>query len=357
MEEAGQGGPPGGGSPCPPSLSLGHNCDGTEQKNSPKARSASKQARAKETLNLNVAAAVKAWGIECVGLLTLTFKERLSGASPEDWKTAKGRVRNYRDGVLRKLYRGGVIVWEEAPETRRIHAHIIVGTWVPIRGALDFEAVKARDYRSAGPELRRHWAIHREKCPLYHLGRHELLPVRDGNAIGHYVAGYLGEDFDGSLCGRVRRVSYFGESVRVATMQAGWVNGPGAAFRHLLREMESIAGGGLARWVEAVGPRWAHRVMKAWHEQGWGWVDEAGESVELPMEAMAHQLCDVLRVPHMRPKAETGGHEWGPLADTGLVRALCEAFGGEVEAVDDITARGDALASVISPRDTLAARP
>ncbi len=314
-----------------PSLSLSHNCDGKSDENEPKPRSASKIARAKETLHLNVKAAVQAWGLRNVGLLTLTFREHLNGGNPDHWRIAKDRVRNLRDGVLRKLFRGGVVVWEEAPDTRRIHCHLVVGAFADLRGNLDFEAVKRRDYRTASPELRRLWAILREKCPAYRLGRHELLPVRDGNAIGRYVAGYLGEDFDGSLCGRVRRVSYFGESVRVATMQAGWVNGAGAAFRHLLREMEFQSNGGLSKWVRAIGPRWAYRVYQAWRREGdFGFGMEPGT---VPLGLIAANVCAILHIPILRPARPSAAPV---VADLDKVsRRVCEAFGGAVLLASD----------------------
>jgi hypothetical protein len=253
-----------------------------------------------------------------------------------------------------------VVCWCRVVEPQRngnIHLHAVVVMPRDIRTGVDFEAFERRDYRSASQYLRDWWALLREKAPLYGFGRCELIPVKKAAAVGWYVGKYLGKaGGDEAQDFRGRRVAYSRGWLRSTSMRRGWAAGAGAEFRHLCQEMDSATGGGLGLWVEQVGPKWAHRLMRAWQHGRWGWKDEAGNRAELPLQALAEHLCDVLRVPHMRPKADTGGL-WGPIALAPVVTALCEAFGGAVEWVDDIPTPSDVLASVISPRDTLAARP
>jgi hypothetical protein len=64
-----------------------------------------------------------------------------------------------------------------------------------IRTGFDFEAVKARDYSSASLYLRAEWAHLRETLPEYSFGRHELLPVKNPDGFGLYVARYVGRTF------------------------------------------------------------------------------------------------------------------------------------------------------------------
>jgi hypothetical protein len=77
-------------------------------------------------------------------------------------------------------------------QDNRIHFHLVVVMARDIRTGFDFDAVRRRDYSSASAYLKAEWKFLRELLPEYQFGRHELLPVKNPQGFGMYVARYVG---------------------------------------------------------------------------------------------------------------------------------------------------------------------
>jgi hypothetical protein len=211
-------------------------------------------------LQLNVAAMCERHGIEKVGFLTLTFRDHIL-----DPKEAQRRLNSLITNVIRPRY-GQVIRVLERQKSGRIHYHLLVNVGADIRTGVDFEALKRRDYRSAGAELRAEWAFWRRTAKPYGFGRTELLPIRStSEAIGRYVGKYIAKHLEHreERDRRVRLVSYSG--LRVASTRFGWANGGAKewrakvkAFVSMLHEAGAIFSPTAAAMRLKFGPRWAH---------------------------------------------------------------------------------------------------
>ena len=118
--------------------------------------------------------------------MTHTF----AGEAPTIRETRR-RWRSLRTNALDGRYLSWLCVLQRG-KFGRLHFHLVVVCRVDIRTGFDFEAVKRRDYQSAGEYLRGEWAFWREACPKYNFGRCELLPVRtDMERAARYLARYI----------------------------------------------------------------------------------------------------------------------------------------------------------------------
>lgn len=139
-------------------------------------------------LSWNVANMCQAWGIERIGFLTLTFSDHVTDA-----REAQRRFNSLATNVLRKRYPAFIAVLERQ-KSGRIHYHLLVALQDDIRTGVDFNALAARDYKSANKALRLEWAFWRKTAPCYGFGRTELLPIKsDADALGQYVGKYIGK--------------------------------------------------------------------------------------------------------------------------------------------------------------------
>jgi hypothetical protein len=197
-------------------------------------------ARTAHALQVNVESAVKRWGLERTGFLTLTFADHVT-----DPKVAQKRMNSLATNVLRPRYGEAIRVYERQ-KSGRIHYHLLVNVGADIRTGFEFASIKKHDYRSASPALRAEWAFWRRTSKLYGFGRTELLPViSSAEAVGRYVGKYISKHLavrEARDLG-VRLVSYIGP--RVATVKFAWAGGKGLDWR--------IGLGALVRDLAAMG--------------------------------------------------------------------------------------------------------
>src|SRR6202795_3202703 len=228
-------------------------------------------ARTAHALQVNVQAAVKAWGIESTGFLTLTFADHIT-----DPKVAQKRMHSLATHVLKPRY-GGAIRVMERQGSGRIHYHLLVNVGADIRTGFDFSAIKKQDYRSASPALRTEWAFWRRTAKLYGFGRTELLPViSTAEAVGRYVGKYISKHLSvrGERHLGVSLVSYSGP--RVATVKFAWADGRARDWRaglgSLVRDLAATGRIDFAS-VDAMrrqfGKRWAWDWRDAIVQRGW----------------------------------------------------------------------------------------
>jgi hypothetical protein len=248
--------------PCPPKS---NNC--TEKPAFP-----SSAGRTAYALAVNVADAVRRWGVSSTGFLTLTFADHVL-----EPKEAQRRLHSLTTHVLRPRYGGAVRVYERQ-KSGRIHYHLLVNVGADIRTAFNFAAAACGDYRSASPALRAEWAFWRRTAKLYGFGRTELLPViSSAAAVSRYVGKYISKHFDAreSRDSGVRLVSYIGP--KVATVKFMWAGGGASHWRAglgaLVRDLAAsgqIDAASMDAMRRAYGQRWA-----------WEWRDviAARESV------------------------------------------------------------------------------
>ena len=148
------------------------------------------------------------YGIERLGFLTLTFKDHVTDA-----KEAQKRLGSLIRGVIKPRYHDYISVFERQ-KSGRIHFHLLVAMAEDIRTGVDFDAIKNRNYKSAGKYLRSEWKFWRDTAHKYRFGRTELLPViSSAEAIKYYVGKYIskslkGSDDSGYLDKRVKLVRY-----------------------------------------------------------------------------------------------------------------------------------------------------
>jgi hypothetical protein len=140
-------------------------------------------------VEIEIQGLIQRHGVERIGFLTFTF--------PDDVKTIKEASRRFNSMFSNRLtgrYREWLSVVQRHKD-ERIHFHLVVVLDEDIRTGFNFNAVASRDYSSACSYLRREWKFLRETMPDYDFGRHELLPIKNSDGFGFYVARYVGRTF------------------------------------------------------------------------------------------------------------------------------------------------------------------
>jgi hypothetical protein len=215
--------------------------------------------RSAQVLYLEIMALVKAYGLNRIGFLTMTFKDHVTNL-----REAQRRFRSIRTHVIVKRYERAIAVWERQ-KSGRIHFHLVVVVNEDIRTGANFEAFKRQDYRSANAALRGEWAFWLRTCPKYRFGRHELMPVKS-NAEG--VARYVGKYISKHIRQRVaddkgaRLVRYIGYKAgeRTASCRFSWNSENAWIWRHKVAAYAKRHGvtdlDGMRR---KFGPRWAYQ--------------------------------------------------------------------------------------------------
>ena len=272
-----------------PSLSLSNNCI----KGGKAPRSPSYSAKAKQVLRLNVQEVGRQYGLDRVGLLTLTPPDHLDWRKEEDWREIKRRFHSLRSNVLSKLFWGGVGAWEPM-KSGRCHIHLVLGCRRPVRVGFDFVSwfgsLKEYEERGESPlfkQLRSRWmgsatSEHLEVLGAlkaacygeflgydekgmkvwehpYGFGRYQFEPVEKVEALGAYAGKYLGklEGEEWAQDFKARRVTRWGSFGPVACMKWAWC-------RDLSPEEWKARGddgrsivGRSAAYIEPTGPEWA----------------------------------------------------------------------------------------------------
>lgn len=271
-------------------------------------------------LQLRIEWMIKTYGLEHVGMQTLTVRENVT-----DPKEFERRFKSIATNAFPKVYQDWVRIFERQFRGAW-HAHVVVATKEDIRTGTDVVAldklIKDHNYRLiskgvyyaglkrlASPNLRAIWKEFRRLCGLkefqsrrkgkgaryYKFDACHLLPViKSGEALAKYVSDYISkgfvtrrpEDKGVRLVGCSRNVS------RICNERFSWVEGGGKLHR---RKVGVLAGllhfKSLDDFATNYGPKWAYHLgpvlplivlpyyddMKLARMDGWDLKDEQGE--------------------------------------------------------------------------------
>jgi hypothetical protein len=316
--------------------------------------------RVAECLRCEVEALARRYGVERLGFLTLTFRNKVVS-----YKTAQVRWNSLVTGQLRDRYERMIVTWER-DKGRKVHWHaVVVLPFNACRESFDFDASRSadREYRRAGKSalwrmfdaqrtasacesLRAEWRWLRTVLPKYGFGRHRLEPVKGAaEALARYAAKYIGKQLEGREAGDrgARRVRYIGfsevvtlpargseptwrgrVSTRTARPEFGW-SSPGArVWRCKVGEWA----GGLGLDVSDLWPDRRDDFQRlmieggAWRWRGWQWSFrntigaesvgalfwERGDEAALGVECAVQESLIVERA--VRAEEEARADEW-----------------------------------------------
>lgn len=137
------------------------------------------------------------YGIERLVFLTLTFSQFLDFGKEEDQRVASKVWNNFNRRVMKDNFLPEWVIAIEPQSSGRIHYHVLCVVAQDVRTGFNFDQIRDESlpdwlrWSSANDYLKDLWSILREKCPAYGFGRHELLPIKTGDAIGDYIGKYL----------------------------------------------------------------------------------------------------------------------------------------------------------------------
>jgi hypothetical protein len=271
-------------------------------------------------LRLRIEWMVKTYGLEHVGLQTMTIRENVT-----DRKEFERRFKSIATNAFRKIYVDWLRVFERQ-QRGAWHAHVVVVTKADIRTGTDVVALnqllkdqrdrkisKATYYsgikRLASENLRGIWKEFRRLCGLkefksrrqkknsryYKFDACHLLPIiSTPQALAAYVSKYISKGFEQRrpedkgmrLVGATRNVS------RQCNERFSWADGGGKLWRAklgILAGMLHISS--LDDYGEQFGPKWAYHLqpaialvelpyyddMKLARLNGWDLKNEQGE--------------------------------------------------------------------------------
>lgn len=203
----------------------------------------------------------KAYGIERLGFLTLTFAEHIT-----EVREASRRFNSLNTHVLKDRYERAIAVVERQ-KSARLHFHLLVVLDVDIRTGANWEAFAKGDYRSANAALRAEWAFWRRTAPEYGFGRTELLPVKSNEEgiaryVGKYVAKHIGQRDAADKGARLVRYIGYGDGGRRASTRFSFRNSGSWLWRHKLGEFMRHHGFTSTEEVERLlGSRWAYKIQ------------------------------------------------------------------------------------------------
>jgi hypothetical protein len=199
-------------------------------------------------------------GLEKLGFLTLTFADHVTKI-----KEASKRFNSLNTNVLSKRYLRSIAAVERQ-ESQRLHFHLVVVTNADIRSGVDFKAIAAGDYRTAGRALRDEWLFWRVTAPKYRFGRTELLPVKSnaqgiGRYVGKYVSKHVGNRQANDKGARLVRFLGYGPGERRVSAKFSWNSDGGWIWRNKLKAWATANGFANTDEIKAAyGPRWCFRL-------------------------------------------------------------------------------------------------
>ena len=271
--------PPTGGGDRNDSL-LYHSENNSDKQYSEKSlKLTNEQAKTFFCLEKNTKHFIKIYGAEHVGILTLTFKENL-----QDSKESQRRWNNLNRMINREK-KFQVLVKVIEPQKRgAIHYHLIVRTFEPIRGKIDWgiyeemgKASCTKEKRRLGKELAKTaephlvelWGWLRRKCKSTGFGRSELMPLKKPHHIKNYIGKYLEKDLNDNSLKKggknqgMRMITYGRKAPKVASKKFSWNSGTGALYRLRLKYWAEARGiKDEEEMAELFGPRWSYVIYK-----------------------------------------------------------------------------------------------
>jgi len=174
---------------------------------------------------------VRKYGINHVGLLTLTFGVPGSGRGSKetrelreqakDLEFVQKRWHSFNTNIIAKRYPD----WACVLETHKDgvwHLHVVVVTKLDNRTGTDVETLTNYElpaWKRKGKHLRNEalaaeWRTLRETACKYRFGRVELMPIRKtGEALARYLGGYLTKSFKLLTGGRKSRLVRFSRGI------------------------------------------------------------------------------------------------------------------------------------------------
>ena len=235
------------------------------------------QAKTFKVLDENCKHWMKIYGKEHIGILTLTFRENL-----KDMKESQRRWNNL-SSLINRTKKFQVLVKVAEPQKRgAVHYHLIVRTYEPIRGSINWEIYeemgKIRDTKekrrlgkelakSAEPHLVELWKWLRQKCKATGFGRHELMPLKKPHHIKNYIGKYLEKDMQDNTLKKggknhgMRMITYGKNAPKVASTQFSWLNGKSSIYRQKLRKFAEARGiKDQEEMKELFGKSWSYRM-------------------------------------------------------------------------------------------------
>lgn len=208
----------------------------------------------------NVLGIVERFGIERVGVLTLTFADGLRDASE-----AQRRFRSFRTNLLMPRYGGYLRVFER---TRRgaIHYHVLLPTSVDIRTGYHRPEPGGIRKTAASPALRAEWALLRESAPRYGFGRISFEPILESpDALAAYLAKTLeNENPTRALTDDGVRIFEMSRNLRTANTHFSWLSPGSTQWRLKVGVLaERAVGAGL------ISPHHQDEALKELHGPAW----------------------------------------------------------------------------------------
>jgi len=243
-------------------------------------------------LRLKIEWMVKTYGINHVGLQTMTIRENVT-----DRKEFERRFKSISTNVFPEIYLDWLRVFERQ-QRGAWHAHVVVATKEDIRTGTDvvglnqllkdkrdrkiskpvyYSAIK----RLASPNLKAIWKEFRRLCGIgefkarrqkkgaryYKFDACHLLPIiSTAQALAVYVSKYISKGFEHRrpedkgmrLVGSTRNVS------RVCNEHFSWVGGGGKLWRSKLGILAGLLNiKSLDEFAERFGPKWAYQLQPA----------------------------------------------------------------------------------------------
>lgn len=223
------------------------------------------RARTAIAIRENVLGIVRSVGIDRIGVLTLTFADRLTDA-----REAQRRFKSLRTNVITRRYGGYLRVFERQRDGT-IHYHLLVPLTGDIRTGYQ-RPTRQRGRYTASPLLRAEWAFLREALPRYGFGRAELEPVRESpEQLAAYFAKSLAEEpADRTVHDDRVRALEVSRSLRVANTRFSFI-GPGSRqwrrkvgqlIAELIDAGDLPPGADLDALTTHFGPAWALRFRQ-----------------------------------------------------------------------------------------------